>query len=389
MLLSISISQTYAMHYKPIYPKYGAPADDPVRDAGKFALGVGCLAAVGYGIYKVCDWLFTPTNEQILKDTSTTLNEAHKRAGYLIDFFENSIGIPQNIRDQKRIINTVNEPVLYQFAMLIVQRKDSIDGAVSTIENTVYYLSKSRNSIADRLKKLYKHQEFPGIIAQLESLEQETAHMLICAEFVRDYLAAHKKYFTLYELEMRLLTTYAQELESLDRYAGYPDSLRPAIQMCVMKYANMHHASYPYMRYIEIINSDCSSLERLIDCISQNYTNRLGAARLLAQKLRAIYSMLLIADAYHQEMRDYERAQIEKQRIEAERAKAAAAQAQAQAAQAHAAAAQQQVWAMQQQNALQAEKNRIDNERNAILVAQTLVNAVVQPPAPQYNVFIQ
>lgn len=389
MLLSVSISQTHAMHYKPSYPKYGAPVSDPVQDAGKIALGVGCLAAVGYGIYKVCDWLFTPTNEQIIKDSSNTLSEAYKRAGYLIDFFENTMSIPQNIRDQKQVISTVNEPVLYQFSTLLLQRKDSIDGAISTIENTIYYLGKSRNAMADRLKNLYKRHEFPGIISQLESLEQETAQMLTRAEFVREYLATHKKYFSLYERETYLLSAYAQEVDALDRYAGYPDSLRSAIQMCVMKYANMHHASYPYMKYIETINNDCSSLERLIESASRNYANRLNAACLLAQKLRAVYSMLLIADAYHQEMRDYERAQIEKQRVEAERAKAAAAQAQAQAAQAHAAAAQQQVWAMQQQNALQAEKNRIDNERNAIMVAQTLVNAVVAPPAPQYNVFIQ
>ena len=377
------------MHYKPVYPKYSAPAQDYVRDAGKFALGVGCLAAVGYGIYKVCDWLFTPSNEQVIKDASNTLYEAHKRADHLIAFFfQDALQIPQNNYDQKRLIAEINEPVLYRFATVLLQNKDSIDGALQTLENTVYYLNNSRRTLVDRLKKLYKHNEFPREIANMESLEKEITYMLLQVEFVRDYLTTHKKYFSLYELETRLLTAYIQELDALERYGNHPDSLRASIQVCVMKHANKHGVSYPYMRYIEIINGDCGTLERSIDCISRNYSNRVSAAHVLAQKLRSIYSMLLIADAYHQEMRDYERAQLEKQRIEAERAKAAAAQAHAQAAQAHAAAAQQQVWVMQQQNALQAEKNRIDNERNAIMVAQTIVNAVVPPPAPQFNVYM-
>ena len=358
-----------------------------VEMIGKAVVAVGCIAAIGYGFYKLCDWLFSPTDERIIQDSLTVFHDAQNRYDEIITFFAATLGKPETAAEKQILMKTFDESFLYHTAVMYSNKMYMYD-LIAQMQGTISGLRSAHKTVYDRMKKLRSKSESYSVFAQMESIDKDICSLSMQLEFVHDYLAQHKSYFTLFEFEARLMNTYANELQVLEQYAHDQAYIMQVLRSCVMKHAGHNRTSYPYMHYVEMIQSDCNNLDRYTNGLSYNYGNRIAAARLLLQKLNTSYSMVITHDAYHQELRDYKKEQLEKERIAAEQAKAAAAQAQANAAAAHAAAAQQQAWAMQQQNALQAQQIRVDQDRNVILATQAIVNAINPPAAPQVNVFI-
>ncbi len=381
VLLTVLVSQpVHAAYYQPSYGdvprsiRYQSSYNG-VPEVAQVAIGVGCLAAIGYGLYKFCDWLFTPSDEKVFQKGLDAVQYAHACHDGIIGFMEfHYSAIPDSHKDQKKLIQDINESLLYDFA--ISYKKDSsIDSILVNMANSISSLQSAHASLADRIKKLRKTDSNPTMIATMQQLDQEIVGLLCKLEFVHDYFTHHRSYYSLFELESRLMRAYEFELSAVNQNSVY---VKDAVRASVMRHASAR-AGYPYMHYVDRVQADCNALGGAINSLAYHYANRIGAAGSLLQNLKIVHTIVVAEDAYHQELRDYKKEQLEKQRIEVERAKAATAAAQA-------SAMQQQAWEMQKQNQLHAQQIRVDAERNAILATQTIVNAL--NPQPQVNVYV-
>ena len=377
ILLTLNIAPAYAMR-RPVYVVH--PPRHQSYSVGEFILGVGFLAAVGYGIYKLCDWLLYKSEEQILHDANVALFDAHRDYDEMIHVFAvNFNGIPEEVAHQKQIISSIQEPFLYQLALQFSQSYGSMQSFLNKVSCTISALKSQHKTITARINKLHKYNEKYSLRLQLEQLEQEVIKIENQLSFIEKHLKHHTNYFNLFEKEAALLVRYEVELVAVEKSGNNHLYVRDALRLAVMKNAAQHHHHYPYMYYLELIGNDKSWLEQAI-ANSQAYSNRANAARSLLEKLFGFYAMILVEDAYRQELRDYEKAQLEMQLIYAQQSQAAAAHAHAQAAQAQAAAMQQQTWQLAQQN-------QLHQQQNDILQMQTILQANT-PATPTYvNVY--
>ena len=359
-----------------------------LQDIGEAVLVVGVLAGIGYGAYKLCNWLFSKTDEQIARESSDTLTQAHVRFDSLLSFFERSLGaIPQSPHAQTVLMHNANEVFLYDYATILLQTKTYAETIISDINYTVSSLKSLENTVVNRLDNLQRYDSSANIFIQLQAISEELYKYRTTLEFIRNYLDCHRTYFSLFEREAQCMSYYDFELKAMDEHAGNSVYLKEVLRVSIMRHANKNNSFYPYMDYINKLQSDYCALERAIHGIAHSYNNRITVAQTLFHKMNFIYNLLLIDDAYRQELRDYERAQIEKQRLEAEKAKATAATAHAMAAQAQAAAMQQQVWELQKQNTLHAQQIQATHDQNALIAAQTIVNAI-NPPQEEIHIYV-
>lgn len=380
-------STVNAMSYFPTrLPVYHQPSQ--AEELGKAAIAVGCIAAIGYGFYKLCDWLFSKTDVQVLLEAQNVSNAADRATNEYVEFFEHKWGILSSLSsNQKReIMRSLDEGLLYQFALAHTFRTSLEYTILSDLSRSLANVKAAHSMVIERIHKLRKKKGITGMISQLEVVQLALQDIIARIEFVYEYLYQHRSYYALLNKEYQAMKIYENDLNALKYYEANPGALREALRIAVMRQATST-MTYPYMNYIQKISHEITDLDQKINSLSCHYPERMTAARQLLARLQIIYNILVIEDAYRQELRDYERAQLEKQRIEVEQAKAAAAQAAAHAAQVQAAAMQQQVWELQKQNQLHAQQNRIEQDRNVILTAATIVDAINPRPAQEVHVY--
>lgn len=369
-----SLAPLYRPHSHYPRPHHYYHNDVDAATVGKAALVIGGLAAVGYGLYKLCDWLFSPSNQTLIKNAEAAIRVAHAHDETIFCVEGAFNGIPDGLREQKKLIESVYEPLLYQLAL---KHAKSVEW---NLNSSLSKLRENHTALAERINKLRAAPEHTAIMITMQDLDQEIIGLLLKIEFVHEYLAHHRSYFTLFEHESTIMRSYEAELQALTHYAQNQAYVKEALRARVMQNASYNRNSYPFMTYIEALQSNMNTLMSGMNSLAYNYPNRLQAAGNLLQNLQIIHSIVIIEDAYHQELRDYKKEQLERQRIEAEKAKAAAAAAQA-------AALQQQAWHMERQNQLHAQQIRVDSERNAIMATQTIVNAF-NPPQTNVHVYV-
>lgn len=103
-----------------VYPARSASSD--VATVAKVIAGVGCIAAIGYGLYKLYDWLFSPTNETLLQNSLNALQDSRLRYADVIRFMDGQVaGIPVNVAEQKQLINGFSEATLYELAVSYIK----------------------------------------------------------------------------------------------------------------------------------------------------------------------------------------------------------------------------------------------------------------------------
>lgn len=357
------------------------------EDLGKAVVAVGCIAAIGYGFYKLCDWLFSKTDLQVLQEAQNAHSAAERATNVYIEFFERKWGAFSSLSStQKReIMHSLDEGLLYQFAVAHAFRTSLEYTILNDLHHSLTSAKSAHSMVVERVHKLRKKKDITGMVTQLEVVQFSLQDTIARIEFVYEFLHQHRSYYALLNKEYQAMKIYENDLYALKQYEANPGALREALRIAVMRQATSK-MTYPYMNYIQKISHEFSDLDQHMNSLSYHYPERMAAARQLSARLQTIYNMLVIEDAYRQELRDYERAQLEKQRIEAEQAKAAAAQAAAHAAQVQAAAMQQQAYEMQKQNQLYAQQNQLQAEQNAILTAQVIVDAV--NPKPKQEVYI-
>ena len=354
LLAVLLINSAQGAHPRPHYHNSNSPT------VVETVAAIGIVAAVAYGFYKLCDWLFTKTDEQILKEAKDCLAYGHDSCDREINVLKKEFGeFPESRKEQQKLIKEVNEDFLYHYAI----QCPPIVRPGWALSEAPYYVAQAGQMASKRAAELRKKNSHAPIIKDLEKISNKLGIFHTEIVFANEFYQEHSAYFYLFDLETYLLKSYEFELSSLDYHANNPLYLREALRMAVMKKAAHDHVSYPYMKYIEQMEKDLKMLKERINSLSHNYHNRIKGSQLLLQRLNAIYDIVVSEDAYRQELRDYKKEMLERERIAAEQAKAQAAAAQAHAAHMQAQAMQQQAYALQQQNQLQ-------QQQNAILAAQ-------------------
>lgn len=373
-----------AMGYPRVSYHY-VPRVEPMAQAGLVAAGIALCAGIGYGIYKACEWLFSKSDQQIMQEAQEVLAAAQQRCGSCVMMFEKEVGFPQSVMEKQGMLAQVNEEFLYRIASTHGQEPTRVLWQVRIM---VDRLAQSVSQLQSRIAYLRKKSSTMYLVVQMEDLHTQTSLMLQRLSFMHDYMLTHASYFNLFEHEMRALCLFQSALHALEYYAHNHALLREALRAVVLSADVSAGNLYPYMRYIGRMQSEIKQLERSIEHSSSVYAYRLNAAQQLMAGLKTIYNCIVVEDAYRQELRDYERATLERQRLEAEQSKAAAAHAQAAAARAQAAALQDQAWELKKKNRLDAERMHIEKERNVLLGLQTIAQAINPPPAPEVHVHI-
>lgn len=355
---NLILSLLLGMNAQAAYPHPHHHSNSPT--VGETVAAVGLVAAAVYGFYKLCDWLFTKTDEQVLKEAKTCLEHCYDNTYKQINMLKEGLGeFPGSTREQQRVIRQADEDFLYAFALKKLYMR--IGGrTLADYAQEVADAGKMAGKRAAELRKKGGHSPF---IKSLESVSEELGQLHNQIVFAAEFLREHAAYFELFELESHLLVAYEFEISSLGNYAANPVYLREALRMAVMKKAAHERMSYPYMKYMDQIERDLRSLKHYKSALKNPYPNREKGSHLLLQHLDSIYNMVISEEAYRQELRDHKKEMLERERIAAEKAKADAAVAQAHAAHMQAQAMQDQAYQLQKQNQLQ-------QQQNAILAAQ-------------------
>lgn len=317
---------------------------------------VGLVAAAAYGFYKVCDWLFTKTDEQVLHEAKICFSDVCGKTDKYIQAVKKGLGqFPESRKEQQKVIQDASEEFLYHFA---VSKLYKIPGG-HTFVDYAQMVADAGKIASKRANELRKKQLHEPIIGSLEKISDELGVLHTEIVFVAEFLREHSSYFNLFDFESRMLRAYEFEITSLENYTTNSVYVREALRMAVMKKAAYERISYPYMNYIEQLEKDVKNLKQLIDKLAYKYHNREKGAYLLLQQMETIYHIVVSEEAYRQELRDYKKEMLERERIAAEKAKADAAIAQAHAAHLQAQAMQQQAYELAKQNQLQQQQNQI------------------------------
>ena len=389
----------HAMRRIPTYPGRVRVYDTHTNEIVGAIATVGFLAAAGYGIYKFCQWLFTKTDEQIVKEATEILYQNNRAHEQIIQFFESGIApITNDTLEQKQVINTINESLLDQLHVVIGQEFSSIEVCIHRLENSISQLLAAHDMLQARISKLHKFQGAAFTITQMEGQDNQILALATKIRFILAYLQSHAPYYKLAQSEQYVLEYYQNVLLLLGQFENDSTALIANLKLIIMRHAAQSHSLYPYKDYIEALGNTLSRLEHAIKSVNYNYQYRLATTKIELRNLQTIYNLLLVQNEYRQELRDYEKAQLEKQHIAAQQAQAAAAASHAAAAHAQASALQQQAWQMAHQNQLHAAQIQVAQEQNYIQAQQlyaqqqapvvvTVVNPVIQED-PEVHVYL-
>lgn len=342
------------------------------------ALAVGGAVVASYGLYTLCNWLFTPSDETLVKNCRNSLKDAQIYSDY-IDAIENEFGSVPKLSEKPRMLNEVREPLLYQLAGKI-HKKQGISTLLYNLECVVRGMKESHNALQGRIYRLLKNNDCAIVspfFKEMQDLQEQSGQYLNKVGFAYEFLAAHISFFKLFEQESSLIRVYERELNALDMHGAYNTCpLSQELRIAVMSLGSKHTVPYPYIHYIQRLKSDIAELEKNLSHLAYNYTNRISAASALLNKLMIISDLLIIEDSYANELREQEKVRIEREKIQIQERQAAALENQSWQM-------REQAIQLQRQNELKEKELRLEKERNAILWSQQF-----QQPAPQYHVHI-
>ena len=319
---------------------------DPFESVAAAALTVGTALITGYGIYKLCDWAFSRTDEQVIADVEQHLRRAHLDFDRGLSIVERGPhGMQDNSIDHYPALwhasmYSLEEPILYELASMNLQ-STTCASYTSSLSSLIDLLVSEHATLNSRLSALSETMRVQDCDLQrtythMNNLVGQVSCLLGRLRFLKEYMLDRYSYFSLYECEASLLGRYDQEIIAHDKYSYDLYALTHLVRACVLR-SHVHDSyAYPYMAYVKKIQADLSRLNDQMAKCGYEYINRLQAAHELYDKLAKISSIVISDPSYNAEIRAYEIAERERQRLELERMKIAALQHQA--------------WQLRQQN---------------------------------------
>ncbi|MCA9770394.1 hypothetical protein KC460_03420 [Candidatus Dependentiae bacterium] len=299
--------------------------DDVIADTAKVSLIGGAVAAGCYGLYKFGSWLFSKTDQQILDEAHRAYDSAHNR-------YQSLMAILESWYNAGRSVRSANENLLYEIGTAKIEEQ-YIGNYISDLNQALSTLRSNLKTVTERAYKLQQQalhdSQIYYVKREMDGIAGRINHLLPRLSFLEEFLAYHKSYFILFELESDLYGKYDRELRAIENqaldYYGRAYEIRAAIL------TNFSHSTYPYLQYSRHIKDDCAQLDSAIHNLVHNYYDRVSAARQLYTHLITIKEIVLTDSHYHHDVHAYEKDKRERERIEAEERKARALERQARA----------------------------------------------------------
>lgn len=317
-------------------PHCQAYRHDPMEDFATLAIAAGTTFLAGYGLYKLCDWAFSRTDEQIIADVETQMNRGQNDFNAGLTIIERGLSSIDSLQNNR--LYPIEEPILYELALMHFNRHITNLNYSNSLRSLIDVLNSESRVITNRLdilsKKVAHDISLHRIYNHLNELSSKVTTFLTKLRFLHEYLLRHNAYFLLYETEASLLKRYDQELVVYTNYRYDTYACNQLIRGSVLKINQSQE--YPFMKYAQKLQFDLNRLQENRVQAAYEYVNRLSAALELYDKLNAIYTIVITDPSYTHEIHAYQAAERERQRLEMERMKVAALQ--------------QQAWHLQQQN---------------------------------------
>lgn len=272
-----------------------------------FILGSAIVASCTYLTYKFCSWLFKKSDEQIFQEALNAYHTISKEYKTLLETWSQEIHCP-TIESLLTRLPIENSSSIYHL-------KESLDSLLT-----------HKNKINERLQKLKKDHALADRMRKLNNKLKGLHKSLKC---VYDYLSNHYVYFDLVEKVHSLKQRYSYEISAIETHQNDEQVMHKLLILCIMK--NTKKTKYPYIYYIEILHNALDELSQKIQASKGNYPHIEYSAKQLKEYLECIYSLVIIHNAYHQELQEQERNRLEEKKIEIERQKTQAQRDQARA----------------------------------------------------------
>ncbi len=275
---------------------------ETVMKAGAIGLGAAGAAGALYGGYKLLDWLFTRTDEQVIADVMRLIQETENYQSMDSILLQYHINSPTSL---------IYESCLYDLGYEKIQA-DYIDTYISKLYRLTRRMRSEKRELSQRMVEL---PSYSSIYSQMNPLYQQVQMRLPRIELLHALLKHHRGYYLLFEFESDIIGDYETELAIVQQaYDEY--ELTTQLKRFVMAHNTNR---YPYMKYIQMIEKDNKALQQKISRLSFTYPERLSAAKELGQKLYTITRMLIGTQEYHTELQLYQKEQWERERIAMER----------------------------------------------------------------------
>lgn len=306
------------------------------------AVASTATAVACYGLYRLGQWLFEPSDEKLLEKANNAYHDAYARYNIMHTILKSADQAGTSNND---IIYNFVESVLYQLAVE-KHYEASVDPYLRQLNHTIKSLENYKKKITQRTSNLYTtvhtNSDHAWLYDHMQALLNKITAFLPNLLLLRDFLKHHKSYFTLFELESSLLYRYNQELNALNSYPYDQIRLNELFHRCIMMHHNNNRSHYPYISYADMISDDIDELNYTIGRLAYNYAERIYYAQDLYNKLGAIKGIVVSAKQYHTELIEREKAQRRDQQL---------------------AIQQQQLQAMQQQNYLHEQALRLQEQQ--------------------------
>lgn len=301
--------------------------DDLNKDIARVGIIGGAVmaaTAVGYGIYKIGNWLLSKTDQQILMSASQAHNNAFTKYHPLFDILENWY-------HSGRSAKTIDEGLLYEIGMAKLQG-DYIGTYIRKLDYDIRTLRREFDTVRNRFIQLQKEAIHDNsewqIMIEFQELAARMANFIPRLEFLSQFLHYHQTYFVLYEEESDLYGRYDRELHAMSTAIDYHNRLYEIKTAILTKFASYQ---YPYLSYKQTLDHDVQDLNNAINRLAYNYHDRITAARQLYNYLIEIREIVIRDTPYYNDIQTKKQDDQERERRTLEERKIRALERQAEA----------------------------------------------------------
>jgi hypothetical protein len=277
---------------------------DSFETVAKATIIATVAASCGYGLCKLGQWLFKKSNDQILFEAENSYQHTHNEYSHLMEVWQQEIYCPTDEALLRRL-PLDNEKCIYSY--------------LRTLEDHLAHLKNHKKNLNERIEELeIKHNEI-FMLNRMKKLEVSISQLHTFLTIIYKYLDLHKAYFNLYSDVKTLRKKYKNEFEQSDNYS-YNEQFFNKILIAIIM-SNKDKSRYPYLHYVEMLESSISTLRSSLKNLTQSYCSVEENAYTLLQHLEYIHSLVIIHQPYHTELAERERNRLEEQRIKLEKEK--------------------------------------------------------------------
>jgi hypothetical protein len=282
---------------------------------GACAVGLGIIGIAGAA--KLAEWCFTETNNQLVSRGQSEYSNALRYVD-VMNLFENAYGLSGfTMPHSDLIVRNVSEPILYDLATTLWNKKLSQSAYVRDVayaKNQLRELSSKLHARINDQRGSYLSYDERKTFDAMNELASKVDHLLPRISLFSHYLDYHKSYFSLYDCESKIYTYYDAELRIVKNDAYGTTVAYDLRQAIVWRHSG---SRYPFMKFVDGLSGDISSLVSCIRSAGYCYSERIGFANSLLTSLDCIKRIALADERYAREVYQAEQERLERLRIEA------------------------------------------------------------------------